>query len=587
MNVARTKRTSEPSALPKAPTGIIGFDEITFGGLPKGRPTLVAGEPGSGKTLFSSEFLVRGITQFDEPGVFMAFEETAEDLTKNVASLGFDLNDLVRRNKLAIDFVYVERSEIEETGEYDLEGLFVRLALAVQQVNAKRVVLDTVEALFSGFTNPSILRAELRRLFRWLKERDLTAVITAERGENTLTRYGLEEYVADAVIVLDHRVHDEISTRRLRVVKYRGSSHGTNEYPFLIGDRGISVLPITSIGLHHVVSSQRISSGVAGLDLMLGGRGYYRGSTILISGTAGTGKTTFAAHFAKKLCQDGGRCLYLPMEESPSQIVRNMHSIGLDLQPCLKKGLLRFEPMRSTLYGLEMHLLTIHRLVEEFKPDAVVLDPITNYLAIGAEADIKSLLTRVTDYLKSQRITTVMTSLTHGGETIEGSNAAVSSLVDTWILLRSVECSGERNRVAYVLKSRGMSHSNQLSEYTLSADGVRFIQPYIGPAGALTGSARVSREAIEQAQAAEASQQIDLKRRELDRKRRMLDAQIALLQARFEGEQQETEQAIAQQRTRADILQQDRRDIAKLRHIANHGREQPARAKSANKGKKK
>ena len=379
----------------KSPTGIKGLDEITNGGLPKGRPTLVCGAAGCGKTLFAMEFLVRGATQYNEPGVFMSFEETAEELTKNVASLGFDLNRLAASKRLLIDYVRVERSEIEETGEYDLDGLFIRLEHAIDSIGAKRVVLDTVESLFAGLPNPLILRAELRRLFRWLKDKGMTAIITGEKGDNTFTRHGLEEYVSDCVIFLDHRVTDQLSTRRMRIVKYRGSTHGTNEYPFLIEEKGISVLPITSIGLNHPVSTQRISTGIPRLDTMLGGKGYFRGSSILLSGTAGTGKTSAAASFIDAACRRGERCIFFAFEESSAQIIRNMRSVGIDLEPWVTKGLLKFHAERPSVYGLETHLLTMHKAINEFKPAVVVVDPITNLISAGNPLDVKSMLTRL------------------------------------------------------------------------------------------------------------------------------------------------------------------------------------------------
>jgi circadian clock protein KaiC len=460
--------------LPKAPTGIDGLDLITFGGLPKGRPTLVCGGAGCGKTLLAMEFLVRGATQYGEPGAFIAFEETGEELAQNVRSLGFDLDRLVAENKLAIDHIHIERSEIEETGEYDLEGLFLRLGLAIDSVGAKRVVLDTIETLFGGFENHALLRSELRRLFRWLKDRGVTAVITGERGDGQLTRQGLEEYVSDCVIFLDHRVVDQTSTRRLRIVKYRGTTHGTNEYPFLIDEDGFSVLPVSGVGLDHTASSERISTGVAELDAMLDGKGFYRGTTVLVSGTAGTGKTSLAAHFARAACDRGERCLYLAFEESPSQLMRNMKSIGVDLEPCIAKGLLQIHASRPTLHGLEMHLVRIHKLIEEFEPAAVVIDPISNFMAAGNELDAAAMLLRLIDYLKSRQVTALFTHLTSGGDALEATEIGVSSLTDTWILLRDVEqTGGERKRGLYVLKSRGMEHSNQVREYRITARGLR------------------------------------------------------------------------------------------------------------------
>jgi circadian clock protein KaiC len=467
------ERPAQAPALPKAPTGIAGLDEITGGGLPRGRPTLVCGGPGCGKTLLAAEFLIRGATQYDEPGAFISFEETGEELTQNVRSLGFDLDRLVEEKKLALDYVRVEPAEIVEVGDYDLEGLFVRLGLAIDSVGAKRIVLDTIESLFGGFTNQALLRAELRRLFRYLKDKGVTAVITGERGEKALTRQGLEEYVSDCVIMLDHRVTEQVSTRRIRIVKYRGSTHGTNEYPFLIDERGISVLPVTGLGLNHAVSDERISSGIPRLDAMLGGKGYYRGSSILVSGTAGTGKTSIAAHFAYETARRGERVLYFAFEESPSQLLRNMGSIGIELQPLAKKGLIRIHASRPTLHGLEMHLVQIHKMIAEFEPSAVIVDPISNFVDSSTQHDARSMLLRLLDFLKSNRITAMFTHLTSGAAAREATDVGVSSLIDTWLLLRDIESAGERNRGLYVLKSRGMQHSNQIREFLITAEGVR------------------------------------------------------------------------------------------------------------------
>jgi circadian clock protein KaiC len=511
-------------ALPKARTGIEGLDQITHGGLPQGRPTLVCGGPGCGKTLLAMEFLIRGATQFGEPGVFMAFEETGEELAQNVRSLGFDLDALVEQKKIALDHVRVEPAEIEENGEYDLEGLFLRLGYAIDSVGAKRVVLDTLEALFGGFTNEAILRAELRRLFRWLKDRGVTAVITGERGDESYTRQGLEEYVSDCVILLDHRVNEQVSTRRLRIVKYRGTTHGTSEYPFLIDEKGISVLPVTSLQLDHEVSDERVSSGVPRLDAMLGG-GYYRGSSVLVSGTAGTGKTTLAASFAHETAKRGERVLYLAFEESPHQLVRNMRSIGLDLERHIDKGLLRMHASRPTFYGLEMHLVQIHRMVTEFKPSAVVIDPISNFSSSGGRDDAALMLLRLVDYLKAQQITAFLTHLTSGDSAAEATDVGVSSIIDTWLLLRNIEVGGERNRGLYVLKSRGMKHSNQIREFVLTPEGIQLLDVYVGPEGVLTGSMRAAQEAREQAAALALREEIEAKQREVDRLRAALELQ--------------------------------------------------------------
>ncbi len=553
-----------PVGILKAPTGIPGLDEITAGGLPAGRPTLICGSAGCGKTLMAMEFLVRGATEFGEPGVFMSFEEGIQELTENVRSLGFDLDELVEQEKLVMDYVHVERSEIEETGEYDLEGLFIRLGFAIDSIGAKRVVLDTLEVLFGGLQNESILRAELRRLFRWLKDRGVTAVITGERGEGALTRHGLEEYVSDCVILLDHRLTDQLATRRLRVVKYRGSIHGTNEYPFLIDERGIEVLPVTSLSLTHEASSERVSSGVPGLDQMLDGRGFFRGSSVLVSGKAGTGKTSIGAHFVDAACRRGERCVYFAFEESRSQVVRNMRSIGLDLQPWVDKGLLLFHASRPTLHGLERHLVTMYKIIRDFRPRVVVVDPITNFLSVGDEEEVKSMLMRLIDFLKQHQVTALFNSLIHGDFT-EQTEVGVSSLMDAWLLLRENEVSGERNRTIYVLKSRGMAHSNQLREVLLTGQGIRLVDPYLGSEGALTGAARLAQEAREKAAAMARQQEVERRRRELARKREALEARLEALRLEFEAEQEEAERIIAQEEAREARLLEDRQDMARVR----------------------
>jgi circadian clock protein KaiC len=558
----RAEHKTSNISLPKSPTGIQGFDEITAGGLPTGRPTLVCGGAGCGKTLFGIEFLVRGATQFNEPGVFMSFEETNEELIINVASLGFDLEDLIENNKIVLDHVHIERSEIEETGEYDLEGLFIRLGYAIDSIGAKRVVLDTIESLFAGLPNQLILRAELRRLFRWLKDKGVTAVITGERGDETLTRQGLEEYVSDCVIMLDHRVTEQTSIRRLRVVKYRGSIHGTNEYPFLIDETGFSVLPVTSLGLEHIVSNERISSGIKALDEMLEGKGYYRGSTILVSGTAGIGKTSTAAHFAEAACKRGERVLYFCFEESPNQLMRNMLSIGIKLEPWVKKGLLKFQASRPTFYGLEMHLSVTHKFVNEFKPDIVILDPISTFDISDKEFEIKTLLMRIIDFLKVNQITALFTNLTSAECNIESSDIRISSLIDTWLLLRDIELNGERNRGMYILKSRGMANSNQIREFVLTSHGVELRDVYIGASGVLTGSARIAQEAFENSEVLTRKHEIELKKREIERKRREMNAKVATMLADFGSEESEAIKIIEDEQEMIKQLEQDKMEMA-------------------------
>ncbi|MFD0748838.1 circadian clock protein KaiC [Mucilaginibacter calamicampi] len=582
--MSKTSKKVSPTplqALPKSATGIIGLDEITGGGFPTGRPTLICGDAGSGKTLLSMEFIVRGATEFGEPGVFMAFEEKASELATNVASLGFDLKKLQADKKVRVDHVHIERVEIEETGEYDLEGLFIRLGHAIDSIGAKRVVLDTIENLFSGLSNERILRAELSRLFHWLKEKGVTAVITGERGEGRLTRYGLEEYISDCVIFLDHRVIDQISTRRLRIVKYRGTVHGTNEYPFLIDEEGISVLPVTSLHLTKEVLTERISTGIAGLDEMLGGKGFYKGSSILVSGTAGTGKTSIAAYFAAESCKRGERCIYFSFEESPKQIVRNMSSIGLNVQRYLDNGLLHFHASRPTLYGLEMHLVAMHKHIRKFKPHTVVLDPITNLITIGSIGEVKSMLVRLIDFLMEEQITVVFTALALNTIVSEQTDEGVSSLVDAWLLVRDIEYNGERNRGMYVMKSRGMKHSNQVREFIITDNGLSLVDVYLGPDGVLTGAAREAEQLKEYAGRAIRDYALDRKDREVLRKRKVLESKISSLQAEFESVEEELNKIYLEDELKKSILEQNRKELTNMRRerIDDDAKAAPAKKK--------
>jgi len=496
--VAKTAaRPALVRSVPKSPTGIQGLDEITGGGLPRGRPTLVCGGPGCGKTILGMEFLINGARQFDEAGVFMSFEETIEDLAMNFASLGLDPRPLSVHKKLALDYVQIEPNEIQETGAYDLDGLFIRLGHAIDSVGAKRVVLDTIETLFSGLSDTRVLRAELRRLFNWLRTKGVTAIVTGERGEGTMTRHGLEEYITDCVIMLDHRVVEQNATRRLRVVKYRGSTHGANESPFFIDESGISVLPITSLGLQHSVSPGRLSTGVPALDEMVGGKGYFRGSSILVTGTAGSGKTSLAGYFAEAGCRRGESALYFAFEESAAQITRNMQSIGLDLEPCLRKGLLQIHAARPTTSGLEGHLSAMHRLVEEKKPRVVVVDPISNLIAVGTSLEVKAMLARLIDFMKVRQVTALFTSLTIDEGYPEGTDIGISSFMDTWLVLRNIERNGERIRTLDVLKSRGMPHSNQVREFVLTSQGLQLLDVVRDHGRVLIGSERSAHVAVD------------------------------------------------------------------------------------------
>ena len=563
------KKPKKIDEVPKTPTGIRGLDEITLGGFPKGRPTLICGAAGSGKTLMAIEFIVRGALEFGEPGVFVAFEEKAEELALNVASLGFDLPKMQKNNLVKIDHVHIDKTEIEETGEYDLDGLFIRLGHAIDTIKAKRVVLDTIENLFAGLNNQGILRAELRRLFGWLKAKGVTAVITGEKGEGSLTRQGLEEYVSDCVILLDHRVNNQISTRLLRIIKYRGSLHGTNEYPFLIDEDGISVLPITSLLLNSDVSTQRISSGIPAMDKMLGGKGFYRGSSILISGTAGTGKTSLAAYFAHETCSRKERCIYFAFEESPQQIVRNMRSIGLDLQKHIDNGLLQMHASRPTLHGLEMHLVSFHKHIKKFKPRVVILDPITNLITVGGVSEVKSMLIRLIDFLQSEQITVMFTALSLNTIINEQTDEGVSSLVDAWILVRDIESNGERNRGLYIMKSRGMKHSNQVREFVITDKGLDLVDVYMSGDGILTGSAREAQQMLESTGEVMRTYALNRKDILIERKRKVLQAKIASLQEKFESVQDELNKSYVEDELKKEIMDKNRSMIIEKRQNKN------------------
>ena len=559
-------RLSTSHALRKDRTGIQGLDELTGGGLPHGRPTLVCGGAGCGKTLLGMEFIVNGAKDFDQPGVFVAFEEQSQELAQNFSSLGLDLNALVEKKKILLDFVDIERSEITEAGDYDLDGLFIRLGYAIDSIHATRVVLDSIDALFAELSNIAILRSELRRLFRWLKSKGVTAVVTAERGDSGLTRYGLEEYVADCVVQLDHRANGQMFTRWLRVVKYRGSRHGTREFPFLIDEKGISLMPITSTGLKYTVSSERVSTGIPRLDAMMGGRGFYRGSSVLVSGTSGTGKTSLAAHFARAASASGERCLWLAHEESPSQIDRNMRSIGIELEPEIKKGMLRLHAVPPTIYDLEMHLLVIHKLVTEFDPRVVIIDPISNLALISSETEIKAMLIRLIDFFKMKQITSLFTSLSMGGPLVESNDAKLSSLMDTWLLLRVIESGAERNRVLQLLKSRGMDHSNQIREFLLTDHGAELRDVYLGPSGLLlTGNSLLVQKAHEEARAVLRDQKAGTREHALEHKRQALEAHIAALRAEFEIEQLNAQRLAGQSEQRSTVMSGDRIQMAKQR----------------------
>ena len=561
--------------LDKARTGIRGLDDVTYGGLPRGRPTLVSGAAGCGKTMLAMEFIVHGAVEFNEPGVFVSFEENVADLKKNFASLGYDLDRLIKEKKMAIDHVFLDRNLILETGEYDLDALFIRLGYAIDSIGAKRVALDTIEVLFSGLSNHALLRSELVRLFRWLKDRGITAVVTGEKGDAQLTRYGLEEYIADCVITLDSRVTEQVVTRRLRIVKYRGSAHGTDEYPFLIGREGIVIFPITSIKTDYKLSREHVSSGIKKLDQMLDGKGFYRGSSVLFTGTAGTGKTSFAAYFVDAACRRGEKCLYMAMEETEDQIIRNMGSLGLDLEQWVKKGLLKFYITRPALYGLEMHIVLIEDLLNKFQPWNVVMDPISDFMAVGGGKEVKSMLTRLQDLMKARGMTTVYTDLLVGDVTTpRRSEAYISSMIDTWVLLRNIEYNGERSRGLTIIKARGMPHSNQIREFVFSDKGIDLVPPYIGPAGVLMGSAKIVQEMKDQMQIASLEREAQSRKGILAEKQREFEAKVEALEAQFKVEKNELAKSIEKVEKDLNATMKDREVMSSARHDNRPGRGQ-------------
>jgi circadian clock protein KaiC len=557
------KQATVLPVLLKVPTGIQGLDEITGGGLPKGRPTLIYGSAGSGKTLIGMEFLVRGALEYNDPGVFMSFEETEGELTTNVGTLGFDLKNLIDAKKLSIDYVAVERSEIEETGEYNLEGLFVRLGEAIDTIHAKRVVLDTIEVLFAGLSNAGVVRSELRRLFRWLKDKGVTTIVTGERGDGPLTRHGLEEYVSDCVIFLDNRISEEMSTRRLRIIKYRGSAHSTNEFPFIIDENGVSILPVTTVKLDYPSSIERISTGVPRLDDMLDGKGYIKGTAVLVSGMAGTGKSSLAAHFVDAGCRRGQRCLYFAFEEAPSQIIRNMRSIGIDLEPWVKKGRLQFHATRVSEQGLEKHLFYVQQAVAKIKPDLVVVDAVTDFTNLGVLLEVRQMVLRLIDFLKQREITSLCTSMVSHAD-LEETGVGLSSAFDTWIHLTNVQNNLERNRTIVVVKSRGMAHSNQVREFVLTDKGVKLEDIYASPAGSFMGTARLTQMAADAASDIIRHESITMRERQIEEKRRVLEARIAALSAEYGVETKEAELVIAQHKA------QEKAQAAELKTLSNH-----------------
>jgi len=566
--------------LKKTPSGINGFDEITDGGLPKNRPTIICGNTGSGKTVISMEFLVKGALKYNEPGVFMSFEETREELATNMESLHFDLDSLIKKRKIYIEYLEIDKSQNIEAGRYDLEGLFVRLQNAITSIGAKRVVLDSLDALFYGLNNNAI-RPEIKRLFKWLKEKEVTAIITSESDNGFSTKNGLEQYVADCVIALDNRTVNQTTTRRIKIVKMRGSVHGINEYPFSIDMNGISVLPLISQLANQSLSTVRISSGVKDLDGMLDGKGFFEGSSILVSGSAGTGKTSIAISLINATCIKKIRGLYCAFEESSSQITRNMLSIGLDIEPYIKSGVLKMYSSRPTIQNLELHLIAIQKIIEEFDPKIIVLDPITNLIAEGINTEIRQMLAHFVDFLKSKNITVLFTAAITL-ETVKSnpSDEGISAMVDTWILVRDIETNSERNRGIYILKSRGMNHSTQVREFVITDNGLSLLPIYISAGGILTGSAKLEHTLQKEEQNKLFKNEIKTRNSEIERKRKMMEENIALLKTNFESEVAILNEIEIEGDLLAESKEKDKLEITELR---NKIRSSSEKSKSRNK----
>lgn len=551
--------------LAKCPTGIEGLDTLTNGGLPRNRLTLICGSAGSGKTSLGIEFLVQGIIKYDEPGLFITFEEKPQEIIENAASIGFDLEDLINKKKLFIEYIPVQEEEVMQSGDYTLEALFIRFEQVITSIAVKRVTLDTLDSIFASLGNTPVLRAEIYRLFNWLKQKNITSLVTSEAGITTLSRNGLEEYISDCVISLRTNIVSEVLTRFLRVVKYRGSKHGTNEYPFLITDIGINLFPITSNYLNNIVSTEFVSTGVKELDEMMDNKGYYRGSTVLVTGTAGTGKSSLAAVFSNSICQTGERCIYFTFEEMINQILRNMSSVNLNLQQWIDKDLLKFYAYRSPTYGLETHLLTIQNVIKEFKPHAVIIDPITNFDLIGTELEIKSMMTRLIDFLKAQQITALFTSLATTIDPREQTEIGISSLIDSWLVLQNLEQAGERTRGITILKSRGIAHSNQIREFIITSNGIKLEKIYVGPNGILTGSARLDQEEQEKLHLLLQEKETLRRKKLLEHKKALLEAKIMALKSEFDADVEEIESLIMKEEIQNKRILETRSAMAKRR----------------------
>lgn len=558
-------KTVADKQLAKCPTGIEGLDTITNGGLPRNRLTLICGSAGSGKTSLGVEFLVQGIIKYNEPGLLITFEEKPQEIIENAASIGFDLEDLINKKKLFIEYIQLQEEEIAQSGDYTLEALLIRFEQIVTSIAIKRVSLDTLDSIFAILGNTPILRAEIYRLFSWLKQKNITSLVTSEAGINTLSRNGLEEYISDCVISLRTNIVSEVLTRLLRIVKYRGSKHGTNEYPFLITDSGINLFPITSNYLNNIVSTEFVSTGVKELDEMMDNKGYYQGSTVLITGTAGTGKTSLASIFSNSICQTGERCIYFTFEEMINQILRNMSSINLNLQQWIDKDLLKFYAYRSSIYGLETHLLTIQNLIKQFKPQAVIIDPINNFELIGTELEIKSMMTRLIDFLKAQQITALFTSLTTVINPKEHAEVGISSLIDSWLVLQNLEYAGERTRGITIVKSRGIAHSNQIREFIITSNGVKLEKIYVGPNGILTGSARLDQEEQENLQFLLQEKETLRRKKLLEHKKATLEAKIMALKSEFDADTEEIESLIMKEEIQNKGILETRSTMAQRR----------------------
>ena len=548
-------------------TGVKGLDDVLGGGIPQGHAMLLVGKPGTGKSILSMEYLLHGIELHKENGVYISFEESEKQIISNAASFGWKFEEMVKKNKLAISYIDMQPEQMRTVGDYDLSALILRVKGAIKKVNARRVVIDGINNLLSTFDDERIIRSDLLRLIREIKEVNATIFITGERGHDSWSKMGFEEYLADGLMHLDNRTDGNYQTREIQVVKCRGINHYTGKSPFIINSEGMSIRPLITADFDYKVLKSRVSTGIADIDNMLGGKGLYRGSTVYITGPSGAGKTSISSSFANGACSRGERALFLAFEESSDQIIRNMKSIGLSLDKWVNEKLLYFYTARATTNSLEGHLDNIMTMVREVEPTCVVLDPISAFRPIANENETKLMLIRLNDYLRARKITTVFTALSSDGEYSEHADVQLSSIADTWIVVRIMDYKGERNNVMQLMKSRGMSHSRQMKEMYFTGNGLKLQNVYQGPEGVLTGAARIGQEKYEKLKEARNVIEIDKNRKKIERKKSLLEASIEALKHEYEEELEALHAAIEEAEEQNSKIKETRKEIENIESI--------------------